>query len=395
MVPLLTDFYQRLWWSCPLDPPEFERDFTPARQVDHEKRLEALLGEVKHIPQPAGERSAWLQRLRPTLGQFARDILNLEPHHLAYIETTGLLAAGRSFGGMARQFDPRISAADIYQAGRNVSVANLIQLLLGLPVCITPSIFAYSMLYPYTDNYLDDPGVPAETKRGFNQRFYHRLMGEPMEPANEVEAIINSLIRMIESEWDRACHPQVYDSLLAIHRAQARSLELVAAELSPFERDILGISFEKGGTSVLADGYLVAGTLTAGQERVLFGFGDLTQLMDDLEDTRSDRLAKRASLFSVTVPTWKLDNLSYRFIHFGRRIVTDLNAFDAPQVPLLAEVMATCADIILLNPISQAAEYFSPAGLAQLEGHMPFRFTALNRLRKKSRLRPLLDAVFA
>jgi len=36
--------------------------------------------------------------------------------------------------------------------------------------------------------------------------------------------------------------------------AQARSLKLVAPEASPFELDVVGISCEKGGTSVLADG---------------------------------------------------------------------------------------------------------------------------------------------
>ena len=35
--------------------------------------------------------------------------------------------------------------------------------LLGLPVEVTPAVFAYSMLYPYTDNYLDDPAIPRTT----------------------------------------------------------------------------------------------------------------------------------------------------------------------------------------------------------------------------------------
>jgi len=386
MIPAFTADYQRLWWACRSDLPEFEYRYTPDQQAEHEKRLDGLVTELKHVPPGEEARRAWQQRLRPVFGQFARDIFHLQPQQLEYIESTGLLAAGRSFGQMARQFDPQISAEDIYQAGRNVSVANLIQLLLGLPVRVTPSIFAYSMLYPYSDNYLDDPDVPGSAKAAFNQRFRRRLLGEPVEPANPAEAAIHALIQMIEGEWDRTQYPQVYDSLLAIHSAQARSLALVAPNLSPFEVDILGISFEKGGASVLADGYLAAGTLTTAQARVLFGFGALTQLMDDLEDTRSDRQANRASVFSVTAPGWKLDGLSHRFIQFGRQIVSDLNAFEAADLPRLAEVLTTCADIMLLNPVGRAAKFFSPAGLARLEAHMPLRFAALNKPRHQPSL---------
>ncbi len=151
----------------------------------------------------------------------------------------------KSFARMARDFAPMISSDDIYQAGRNVITANLIQLLLGLPARVTPSIFAYSMLYPYTDNYLDDQSIPMETKVSFNKRFRHRLLGEEIEPANSHEVDISSLIRMIENEWNRQDYPQVYESLLSIHKAQTLSLDLVAPGITPFERDILGISFEK------------------------------------------------------------------------------------------------------------------------------------------------------
>ena len=106
------------------------------------------------------------------------------------------------------------------------------------------------------------------TKLAFNHRFQRRLQGEDVRPANAYEATISQLVGMIESQWDRARYPQVYESLLAIHAAQARSLGLVAPGASPYELDVLGISFEKGGTSVLADGYLVAGWLTPEQARV-------------------------------------------------------------------------------------------------------------------------------
>ncbi len=294
-----------------------------------------------------------------------------------------MVDAIQNFTQMARHFDPLISVEDIYQAGRNVVTANLIQLLLGLPARVTPSIFAYSMLYPCSDNYLDDPNISTITKVPFNQRFRRRLMGEEVESANIQESNINALIGMIESEWDRAKYPQVYESLLSIHSAQVHSLELAATETSPFEHNILGISFEKGGTSVMTDGYLAAGKLTLHQARVLFGFGAFTQLMDDLEDIRPDMLEKRASLFSVTAPFWKLDGLTNRFFHFGHNVVSNLNVFTASDIPLLSELITTCIDPMLLNTVSQSAEFFSKACLAGLETHIPFRFSVLTKQHKK------------
>ena len=102
------------------------------------------------------------------------------------------------FVRMARAFDPKLSGEDIYQAGRNAWTANGLQWLRGLPVEITPSILAYSLLYPYTDNYLDDPAIPVASKRAFNERFRRRLAGEALTTANAQERTIFDLIAMIE-----------------------------------------------------------------------------------------------------------------------------------------------------------------------------------------------------
>jgi hypothetical protein len=41
---------------------------------------------------------------------------------------------------------------------------NSLQIFWGLPLEMTPSVYAYSMLYPYTDNFLDNPEVNSEEK---------------------------------------------------------------------------------------------------------------------------------------------------------------------------------------------------------------------------------------
>jgi hypothetical protein len=379
--------YSRVWWSCDRSFPVFQYTFSPRQQAENEARIEKLVTglshELKHIPQTPTARDEWQARLKPGIQDFARGAFHLEQNHFDFIESSGMIEAIQQFARMARQFDPTISPEDIYQAGRNVMTANLIQLLMDLPVEVTPSIFAYSMLYPYTDNYLDDPAISNDTKLAFNARFKQRLQGQQVLLTNPHEIIIGKLIAMIENHWDRQTHPHVYEGLLAIHAAQSHSLRLVVPGASPFELDVLGISFEKGGTSVLADGYLVCGNLTFDQARFLFGFGAFTQLMDDLEDIQTDFNEGRCSIFSQTLPHWPLDHLTNQFVHFGRAVLSNLLSFKSPAALPLQELTSRCIDPILIDTIGRASKFYNKSYILELERHIPYRISAIRKQREK------------
>lgn len=387
MVNHLLRKQSEVWWACETQKPAFYATYSASEQAANEKKLsrlsDGLVYELKHIPQSTDERRAWEERMRPGLYDFAQTALHLEQRHLDFIEASGMLEASLEFARMARRFDPQISGEDIYQAGRNVMTANFMQLLLGLPVEVTPSVFAYSMLYPYTDNYLDDPAVSGTTKLAFNHRFQRRLMGEALRPANQHEAIISDLVGMIESQWDRARYPIVYESLLAIHTAQARSLKLVSPGASPFELDVVGISFEKGGTSVLADGYLVAGWLSPEQAALMFGYGSFTQLMDDLEDVQGDLKDGQLTIFTQTAERWPLDRVTNKLFHFSRAIFSDLSAFPSQATSVLGELIERAIDPVLLDIIGRAGKYYSRAYLRDIERHTAFRFDKVRRQREK------------
>jgi hypothetical protein len=385
MVRDLTTHHTQIWWHADKDFPQLSPSYTPAQQLGNEKGMDELVNglvyELKHIPASVENRQVQTRRLKTHAQQFASHVFQLEQRNIDFIEESGLLSAAEEFARMARAFDRNLSAADIYQAGRNVMTMNLMQLLLGLPVEVTPSVFAYSMLYPYTDNYLDDPTISATTKLAFNHRFQQRLEGETVRLANPHEAVISSLVEMIETQWERARYPLVYDSLLAIHAAQVKSLSMVAPHASPYELDVLGVSFEKGGTSVLADGYLVAGALTPGQAAVMFGYGAFTQLMDDLEDVQGDQAKGQMTLFSQTSPHWPLDTLTNRVFHFGREIFSDLSAFPSPSTGALKEWIDRAVAPLLINSIGQLSPLYSKAYLQKIEQHFPFRFEALKKQR--------------
>ena len=76
------------------------------------------------------------------------------------------------------------------------------------------------------------------------------LQDEDPPPRSERERRIKEMIGLVENEFGRARYPGVYESMLGIHDAQARSMENDARSgESPYEADVLGLSFEKGGAS--------------------------------------------------------------------------------------------------------------------------------------------------
>jgi hypothetical protein len=70
----------------------------------------------------------------------------------------------KNFFYKARDFGQELTPENIYQGLRNVWIMNGLQLMMNLPVEITPSVFAYSMIYPYSDNLLDDPNISGIRK---------------------------------------------------------------------------------------------------------------------------------------------------------------------------------------------------------------------------------------
>ncbi|MGI5915707.1 MAG: hypothetical protein ACOX9A_04575 [Anaerolineae bacterium] len=377
-----------MWWAVddaerlPTGPT-----FTHRQQLEREKHLERLLetltSEAQTPPVDADERAAARDRLLRAGRAFCRDAMGIQERHLNVLFSPEFLGGATGFVRATRDFDPGISGEDIFQASRNVWTMYGLQRLMGRPVELTPSVFAYSMLYPYSDNYLDDPTVPAAIKRGFNDRFSRRLMGRRIEPANAREEIISRLVGMIEQQHDRAQAPWVYEALLAIHRAQCRSMQLLHRRTAPYEVDVLGISLEKGGTSVLADGYLVSERPTPEQEMSLFAYGAFLQLVDDLQDVRGDAKDGLLTVFSHVVGHWPLDALAGRTFGFGRRVLATLDCFHGNGSEPLKELMRASADWLLVDAVGRSARYMSAHYLHQVEAYSPFRYTFLARCRRK------------
>lgn len=203
-----------------------------------------------------------------------------------------------SFLRDVREFDSTLSLQDTMQALRNVWIIAILQCLFQKYSGYHQAMFAYSMLYPYSDNYLDAPTITLQEKQQFNCWFTKRLKGETSAVHNEREQKIAALIEIIEARFPRKKYPDVYEALLLIQAAQIHSLRQQDGAQILSDDQLLTVSYQKGGTSVVADGMLIDGSLNDEQLQFCMQFGFLLQLGDDVQDGSSDHKNAHQTLLS-------------------------------------------------------------------------------------------------
>ncbi|HYQ57151.1 MAG TPA: class 1 isoprenoid biosynthesis enzyme, partial [Draconibacterium sp.] len=303
--------------------------------------------------------------------------------HLDIILSDEFKDVSKDFFYKARNFGPELKPEDIYQGMRNVWIMNGLQLMAKVPVKITPSVFAYSMIYPYSDNLLDDPEKDSCEKIIFSERFNRRLHGELTEAANFSEQQLFRLISMIETEFPRTRFPEVYESLYAIQQGQTNSLKLTSQSgLSDVE--IFNICFEKGGASVLADGYLVAGSLTEEQERALFGYGVYLQLLDDIQDVKEDSNAATKTMFSC-LDTENMEKFVNKTIHFGRVALDEMRCFKSAQNNDFLGLMNRSIEMMIIESVGLNDSWYDGGYLNEIEKFSPLHFSFVKEIRSQSK----------
>lgn len=378
-----------LWFECSDDVPFLPASISMAEKLDNERRLSELLDWVSRQLESSTQRGfdqvAFAAEATKRVKQAGLSIFGLEENQVNCIERLGINRSAEAFYHQAKVFDPFISFDDIFQASRNVWTSNYLQVLLGLPVALTPSLFAYSMLYPVTDNYLDDPRYSLADKAGFNQRFGQWLKGEPAIPQNWNEEDVVDLVHMVEKQFPRDQFDQVYESLLAIHYAQSKSARMPKWPEKLHIRRVAEMSFEKGGTSVLADGFLAAGELSAEEVEIIFNYGAFAQLMDDQEDIEQDLRHRELTLFTEAARHGKADQVMNRVFNFAHHVLQGLENFTAAESLPLKQMSMKGIDLLLMDAVLRTEKYYSKAYLNKLEEHFPFRFGYLKRVRKTIR----------
>jgi hypothetical protein len=271
----------------------------------------------------------------------------------------GLRQGTLDFAAAAEGYDEALPSAELFQASRNAWTCFALQLLYG-SVALNDGVTGYSLLYPYSDNYLDDPKLAPKDKVAFQRRFRRWLAGDGVDrseagtgqsvgenalaPANGAERKVWDQVRLIQRRFPLPQHANVAHALVAILDAQTASLRQHTTPGAPsppigliedvtvykvnqvaddchgtffFSRQELALTAQhfaapasllQGGTSVLADAFLApVESLTLKEQGFAFAFGVALQLVDDIQvgvlpgDWDEKRLVLKTGPISLSV----------------------------------------------------------------------------------------------
>lgn len=379
-----------LWQSTPDRLPRLGPHHSRLTQFANgraaRRLLDALAAEASHRPASAAERREWRERIGGGLERFGRERLGWSAGFSRLLLDQGFLESSADFVRQARACWPAMSLVQLGQALRNVWIGNWLQLLRGRRVELRPGLFAYSMLYPLTDNLLDDETVGADAKRSFGLRFGARLEGRPVLPRDRHEAAVFGLVGTIEREFPRRRHPLVHERLLDIHAAQSQSLLQQQGERLD-DGELLALTVAKGGASVLADLHLVIGSPSWEEERLAFGYGVFLQLLDDLQDVAADLAARHETVFSRAARRGSLDAVTGRLAAFIDRILDGGGLLRGPAFADRRDLVRRNSHALLVGSVAEQEHRFSWSFRRSLAAQWPLSLRSCRRLRRRAATR--------
>ena len=150
------------------------------------------------------------------------------------------------------------------------------------------------------------------------------------------------------------------------------------------DAEIKNICFEKGGSSVLCDGYLVAGKLTSEQEQALFGYGVYLQLLDDIQDIKEDRGADTKTMFSFAGKR-ELGGLVNQTIHFGRVTLEEMKCFPGAANGDFLELMNRSIETMIIESVGINSTCYTENYLHNLESYSPLHFDFIRKKKTESK----------
>ena len=363
--------------------------YTEAAQKQNKKYFKYYLTELrkgmrkkKRSFSPRGPRYKTIsksERKQKTLAAMSKLVTGLTPiaeTDLSQILNSGLLTEITRFDNSASSYDSNISDDDIFQAARNVWTALGIQIQMGLPVKLSKSIFGYSMLYPYTDNLLDDPRLSGREKMNFVKRFGQRLQGEHVVSRNTYEQKVWDMIKMMEADYPRSKFPDVWGAIMLIHQGQVDSVRQQDPSIS--YEEILEISIRKGASSVLADAYLVAGELNDSQFQWQMEYGFLLQIVDDFQDCEEDFKNGHWTLCSFELREKRnITNFALKSSVATALIFQDMQK--ASMVKINPQAFATGIQFLNVQSALAQESYLSPRFIEQIEASSPIGLLGLKK----------------
>lgn len=276
----------------------------------------------------------------------------------------------KEFMRNARAFAPELSLADLGQAIRNYIVYAMFKKMHGNDSGFHPAAFGYSMLYPFTDNYIDNGLLTATEKEEYNRMIRDKLLGSKVYPRSVHEQKTCQLLDYIEEVYKRDQKPQVFTLLLMMLEAQEISIHQQNSTLPLSFEERLDISIYKGGISVLMDRFFVDREISSADMTFYLSFGFFLQLADDLQDIGEDSSLGHSNLFTMELLSKSEEKTVNKLFHYVHSI---MEVYPAENEQLKKFLMMNSYQLIY-SSVLRSKGFFSSEYLLALEKYFPVTF---------------------
>lgn len=365
-------------------------DIFPKTKPSQKRENEALVQEfsqriqkkLHQRPKEKDQQAAWEQELEQELDLDFMDFFKREKIlSLSNWMSPELLNSfkreTRHFIDKVRAFDETLNPSQIWQALRNYFIYAMIVDMQGKEQNAANPVLAYSLLYPYTDNYIDDKQISRHEKERYNRMIALKLKEESVTPQNSLEEKTCRLLDMILDTYEGFAKKKIADTLLLLLEAQNDSIRQQKTNLA--KEQILRISMRKGSTSVLADYLFSTSKWTEYEESFYLKFGFLLQLVDDLQDIEEDRKSGSHTLMTESARQQELEQCTNQLLWFTWNVIQE---FEPVNPGLKIFVQKNCVGISLLTA-AMNQQFFSRKYLKALEPYLPFSVDFLKKMKKQ------------
>lgn len=371
------------WMTAPDSFPTFLSKISAETKIQNELYIQAISDNfqksVKRFPVNPMKRKKWKQKMFQMLEEviFEETVVGIH-NYITPQRIQTFQDEIKDFLVSVRAFAPDLSMEGIGQALRNYILHAMFVELNQTTPGLNAACFAYSMLYPFTDNYIDSQNYSDKEKDEYNQLIREKIKGKKVLPQTQHQQKTCELLSMIESKYLRDDDPSIFNLLLMMLEAQEESLYQQKKDIVlPIEK-ILDISLYKGGVSVLIDGFFVKNEITQDDLNFYLAFGFFLQLADDLQDIKEDSMNEHKTIMTADLISDSLEKIVNKMFHFVHQIMTDHHI---ENILFRDFVLSSCYQLVSASVVG-SREFFSQGYLEKIEKHMPVSCVFLENMQK-------------
>lgn len=363
--------------------PEFLSEISNEIKMQNELYIQTVLNDIqkqlKIFPRFPIGRKKWTKKTQDILNNILNEETIIGIHHSMDQQTLDSFQEElKDFLRHVRKFAPELSFAEIGQAIRNYTLYVMLKEIHQTKSGFHMVCFGYSMLYPFTDNYIDSIQYTDKQKLEYNQIIRDKLEGKEVHPTSLHQQKTCDLLQAIETEYPRDNNSTIFMLLLMMLEAQEESIRQQKKGFSLTCEERLDISLYKGGISVLIDRFFINKEITEADLNFYLGFGFFLQLVDDLQDIKEDSEQGNQTIFTVDFQSEQEESIVNKILHFIHNLMT---TYQAENDIFKNFILSNCYQLIYSSIIG-SKEFFSDEYIDQLENYLPITYPFLENMKK-------------